>query len=93
MKKRALVAQLDRAVVSGTTSVGGSNPSERVSVKAIGKTSQMIICEVFLFYLVLKLLTNVSLLCSVPAISRALSLIRCARAFCALPSKLFNKAE
>ncbi len=42
MKKRALVAQLDRAVVSGTTSVGGSNPSERVSVKTIGKTSQMI---------------------------------------------------
>jgi hypothetical protein len=26
----ALVAQSDRAVVSGTTSAGGSNPSERV---------------------------------------------------------------
>mgnify|MGYP006899958910 FL=1 len=34
--KNALVAQLDRAVVSGTTSVGGSSPSERVSLEQQG---------------------------------------------------------
>jgi hypothetical protein len=52
----ALVAQLDRAVVSGTTSAGGSNPSERVI--EVNNSKGLRYSQLLLFF-VLKRIANI----------------------------------